>query len=111
MAVLLFVVVKTGQTPRERELTFTDFLNEVQEGRVAKVEITGNEVHGTFQNPAEGLKTYIPVNYPDIYNLLRDKKVNVKIIDASSGNWLGILLNASPFIVILAFWIFMMRQM
>jgi cell division protease FtsH len=37
--------------------------------------------------------------------------VNVNIKDTSSSSWIAILLNASPFIVLLAFWIFMMRQM
>ncbi|HET9319501.1 MAG TPA: ATP-dependent zinc metalloprotease FtsH, partial [Bryobacteraceae bacterium] len=43
--------------------------------------------------------------------LMNDKKVNVNIKDTSSSSWIAILLNASPFIVLLAFWIFMMRQM
>jgi cell division protease FtsH len=111
VAVLLFTVVRTGQGPKEEQITFTQFLDKVQEGQVAEVNITGNEVHGMYQNHQLGLHTFVPANYPDIYNLLRDKKVNVNIKDASSGNWISILLNASPFIVLLGFWIFMMRQM
>ena len=111
LAVLLFAVVRTGQTPKATELTFTQFLDKVQEGQVAKVEINGSEVHGVFQDQTRGLHTYIPANYPNVYDMLKDKKVDVTIKDTSSGNWVSILLNASPFIVILAFWIFMMRQM
>ena len=111
VAVLLFAVVHNGQAPKEQPLSFTQFLDQVQEGRVSEVTITGNEVHGLFQGGSTGLATFIPANYPDVYNLLRDKKVNVKIKDTSSGNWISILVNASPFIVLLAFWIFMMRQM
>src|SRR5262249_11265942 len=66
---------------------------------------------GVFQDQTHGLHTYIPPNYPNVYDMLKEKKVNVTIKDTSSGNWISILLNASPFIVILAFWIFMMRQM
>jgi cell division protease FtsH len=111
LAVLLFAVVRTGKTPQEQTLTFTEFMDKVAEGQVAKVEITGTEVHGVFQNPNMGLHTFVPANYPDLYKLLAEKKVNVTFKDTSSGNWITILLNASPFIVILAFWIFMMRQM
>ena len=111
VAVLLFAVVHNGQAPKEQALSFTQFLDQVQEGRVSEVTITGSEVHGLFQGGSTGLATFIPANYPDVYNLLRDKKVNVKIKDTSSGNWISILVNASPFIVLLAFWIFMMRQM
>jgi cell division protease FtsH len=111
LAVLLFAVVRTGQTPKAAEITFTQFMDKVQEGQVASVEVNGSEVHGLFQDKTRGLHTYIPPNYPNIYDLLKDKKVDITIKDTSSGNWVSILLNASPFIVILAFWIFMMRQM
>ena len=111
VVVLLVAVVRTGQGIKETTLSFTDFLDKVQAGEIKEVTITGNEVHGLFQNPNLGLHTFVPTNYPDLYNQLRDKKVNVTIKDNSSGSWVSILLNASPFIVLLAFWIFMMRQM
>jgi len=68
-------------------------------------------VHGAYQNPALGFHTYIPLNYPDIYKQLKDKGVIVDIKGSSSSNWLAILVNASPIIVLLAIWIFMLRQM
>ena len=111
VAVLLFAVVRTGQGRKEQQLSFTEFLNKVQEGQVKEVSISGNEVHGSYQSQNLGLRTIIPSNYPDVYKLLQDKGVNVDIKDTSSGSWVSILLNASPFIVLLAFWIFMMRQM
>jgi cell division protease FtsH len=111
IAVLLFAVVRTGQGRKEQALTFTEFLDKVQQGQVKEVTISGNDVHGAFLNQNQGLHTLIPTNYPDVYKLLQEKNVNVEIKDASSGNWISILLNASPFIVLIAFWIFMMRQM
>jgi len=111
IAVLLFAVVRTGQGRKEQNLTFTEFLDKVQQGQVKEVTISGNDVHGVFQNQNLGLHTLVPTNYPDLYKMLQDKNVNVEIKDASSGNWISILLNASPFIVLIAFWIFMMRQM
>jgi cell division protease FtsH len=109
--VLLFTVVKTGQSPKEQQITFSELMDKVQSGEVAEVNISGSEVHGLYQNRQMGFHTFIPPNYSDIYNLLRSKGVNTKYSDASQNNWLGILLNASPFIVLLGFWIFMMRQM
>src|SRR5215469_9789215 len=92
-------------------MTFTQFMDKVQQGQVKDVTISGNEVHGNLKDPNTGLHTLIPSNYPDVYKLLQEKGVDVEIKDASSGNWISILLNASPFIVLIAFWIFMMRQM
>jgi cell division protease FtsH len=42
---------------------------------------------------------------------LREKGVNVEIKDSGSSTWLSVLVNAIPFVLLLAFWIFMMRQM
>ncbi len=111
VAVLLFAVVRTGQGPKEQTISFSDFMQKVQADEVKEVTITGNEVHGLYKNPNLGLQTIVPSNYPKVYDLLEAKGVKVTVKDASSGNWISLLVNASPFIVLLAFWIFMMRQM
>ncbi|HEY1343295.1 MAG TPA: ATP-dependent zinc metalloprotease FtsH, partial [Bryobacteraceae bacterium] len=112
VAVLLFAVVKTGNGKKENPITLTEFVNKIQEGDVKDVQISGTDVHGSYvQNPNNGFRLQMPPNYPEIYKLLQEKKVSVDYKDASNGNWISILLNASPFIVLLAFWIFMMRQM
>ena len=111
VAVLLFAVVRTGQGIKEDNISFTALLDKVKAGEVKEVTIAAGEVHGVYQNPQLGFKTQVPANYPALYDLLNDKKVIVTMKDTSSGGWVSILLNASPFIVLLAFWIFMMRQM
>ena len=110
VVVMLILVVKTGQGPKEEQLSFTQFLDRVAKKQVQSVTITGNEVHGLItQN--QGLHTFIPANYPDVYNLLKANDVDMTIKDNSSGTWISMLVNFSPFIVLFAFWIFMMRQM
>ena len=111
VAGLLIAVVRSGNTPKEQELTLTRFMDEANAGRVVKVTIAGNDVHGEMRNPSEQLHTTIPLGYPSIYDLLKAKNVDVTIKDTSNGTWLSILLQASPFIVLAAFWIFMVRQM
>jgi len=76
VVVLLILVVKTGQGPKEEQISFTAFLEKVKNKEVHSVVITGNEVHGLY-NPNLGLHTYIPANYPDVYNLLREKDVDI----------------------------------
>src|ERR1017187_1560460 len=111
VAVLLIAVVRTGQGIKEDSISFTQFLAKVKAGEVKEVTIADRDVHGVYQNPNLGFHTQVPANYPPLYDLLNDKTVNVTMKDTSSGGWVSILLNASPFIVLLAFWIFMMRQM
>ena len=111
LAVLLFAIVRTGNTPREEQISFTQFLDKVKSKEVREVTIADRDAHGTYQNPNVGFHTQLPLNYPAMIDLMAQNGVNVIWKDTSSGNWISILLNASPFIVLLAFWIFMMRQM
>ncbi len=111
IAVLLWTVVRTGGHRAEKQITLTDFMNQVEAGKVKKVTISGTEVHGDYNNENAGFHTYIPANYPDVYKLLQEKNVDVDIKEASGGGWVSLLVNASPFILLIAFWLFMMRQM
>ncbi|HZT31126.1 MAG TPA: ATP-dependent zinc metalloprotease FtsH [Bryobacteraceae bacterium] len=111
VAVLLWTVVRTGNHRPEKQVTFSEFLSQVEAGKVKEVTISGNEVHGTYSNENAGLHTLVPTNYPDLYNKLQERNVNIEIKEASNGGWVSLLVNASPFILLLAFWIFMMRQM
>ena len=115
-AVLLWQVVKTGTPPKEEELNFTRFLNEVERGNVAEVTIIGTshappEIRGKFKNEGQTFKTVAPPNYPDMIKQLREKNVVIQVKEASSGSWVTLLVQASPFLLLIGFWIFMMRQM
>ena len=109
-AVLLYAVVHNQKTRVEQQISFTHFMNEVSKGNVKYVSISGSEVRGQFKDES-GLRTLIPTNYPDVYKLLQDKNVTVDIKEANSSHWVSMLINAIPFVLLLAFWIFMMRQM
>ena len=111
LIVLMWVFVKRGNTPKETAVSFTVFMNEVQEDRVKKVSITGNELRGEYRDSAATMKTLIPSNYPALYDTLAKYKVDVDIKDVTSNQWVSILVNAVPFVLLLGFWIFMLRQM
>jgi cell division protease FtsH len=112
-AFLLWNVVKSGSPRGEKTYTFSQFMEEVRQGNVSEVTISnGNLVSGKLRNlQGVTLKTVLPANYPDIYKVLEEKKVSVEVKEAQSNNWITLLVNASPFILLIAFWIFMMRQM
>ncbi len=111
VAVLLWTVVRQGNARSAQDLTYTAFWNEVNEGRVKAVTITGTEVKGEFREGKTELTTTIPTNDPDLLRTLRDKGVNVTIKEVNSNGWVSILINVVPFVLLIAFWLFMMRQM
>ncbi|MBN8734523.1 MAG: ATP-dependent zinc metalloprotease FtsH [Acidobacteria bacterium] len=112
VGVLVWAVIQAGGGKREEALTFTQFLSEVEAGRIKTVTVTGAEVKGTFRDDqSKQLRTVVPRDYQDLYKILRERNVNMEFKDASGGSWLSFLVNAVPFILLIAFWIFMMRQM
>jgi cell division protease FtsH len=110
VAVLIWVVVRTGRGAGEQQLTFTQFMNQVEQGKVKEVVVSGYDVKGKYSDNS-AFSTKVPPNYPSMYDYFRQKNVNAEIREASSGNLVSILINAIPFVLLLAFWIFMMRQM
>ncbi len=111
-AFLIWNVVRGASPGREKPYNFTQFLEEVRNGNVAEVTITnGTQVSGKLRNSGATLRSVIPASYTDIYKLLEEKKVAIELKQAEANTWVTLLVNASPFILLFAFWIFMMRQM
>jgi ATP-dependent Zn protease len=112
VAALLWAVMRTGQNPPKA--TYSQFLQQVEAGQVNKSVIV--DVHNGA-NPAtytlkDGSKarTMLPWDYRGALEAMQQKMVNIEIQDASS-QWIRVLLNAGPFLVLLAFWVWMMNRM
>ena len=109
--VLLWQVVKAGGAgAKTQEINFSQFLTDVDQGKVAEVTITGAEVTGKYENKAQ-FHTTVPTNYPDMYKTLRDHNVSMIVKDVQSGSWPTWLLNLAPLILLAALWFIMIRQM
>ncbi|HUI84546.1 MAG TPA: ATP-dependent zinc metalloprotease FtsH [Candidatus Binatia bacterium] len=110
--VLLWQVVKGANSgPKERDITFSEFLSQVDQGNVTEVTMIGQEVRGKYKNDKAGFHTTAPASYPDMIKELRDKGVNITVKDAQGGGWPTWLLNLAPFILLGALWFIMIRQM
>jgi cell division protease FtsH len=111
VVVLLWTVVRQSKSPRDQTLSFTQLMTEVENERVKTVTITGNDAHGTFANDQGDFHAVVPGNYQPMVDTLRAKKVDIHYGKEAGSGWVSILINAIPFVLLLAFWIFMMRQM
>lgn len=93
-----------------KELIFSDFMNQVAEGKVIEVVIQENYIRGKLH---DGLvfKTNI-VNDPEILKLLREKNVRVEVMPPKEAPWyMSFLISWFPMLLLLGVWIFFMRQM
>ena len=109
---LLFLwrMANTTMGPRELEPSFTEFMNRVEAGDVARVEVRGTEVKGEYRDGRK-FKTLIPADYPELYTTLREKGVEIEVKDASGPTWWAWGLNLLPILLLVGIWIFIMRQM
>ncbi len=107
--IFMFNVFNKGQTTR-KSVIFSDFLNMVNSGEVVQVTIQGNQIEGTTTNGTV-FKTYSP-NYPDLVKLLQSKGVKISAKPPQeSPLWQSILISWFPMLLLIAVWIFFMRQM
>ena len=110
--VLLYSLVRTtNATVKDREINFSQFLADVDAGKIKDVTINGQEVRGSYNNEKAGFHSTVPAGYTDMYKSLRDKGVNINVRDVSGGGWPSWLLQLLPLAVILGLWFLMFRQM
>lgn len=107
---LLFIVVYqmiNGGKSRVKEINYSDFLGLIDRSNVAEVRIDSQNIR--FKDTAGNeYNTYMPFEDADIVNKLHT--ANVKIITQRPSRFWSIIISWLPFILLIAFWIFMMRS-
>src|SRR6201985_433418 len=111
LVLLWQIVQKSTGMSHDREISFSQFMQDGQQGKISDVTITNSEVRGHYATDREAFHTMVPANYPDMFKILQDNHVSITVKDAQGNSWLPILLNFAPIIVIAALWFFMLRQM
>ncbi len=113
MVVLLWQSFQSGarQPPA---ITFTDFLTAVEEGRVDRVTLRGDEIRGSFKATDESgggdeFRCFAP-DYPGLIDKLRDTGVTIQAEPARENPLLAIFLTWGPVLLIVGLWIFFMRH-
>jgi cell division protease FtsH len=100
-----------GQRAASQDISFSQLLNEVEQGRVRDVLIQGPDIHGTFTN-GQSFQTYAP-NDPSLVQRLYGKGVQITARpQGDSVPWfVSLLVSWLPFIALIGVWIFLSRQM
>jgi cell division protease FtsH len=115
IAVLLVVLFDlfqpgTGQHGAQ-QMAYSDFVSEMNNGHIRNVQIAGHTVTGSLTD-GHAFQTYTPED-PTLAQRLTDKGVTViaKPEDDGGNQILRALLNWLPMLVLVAVWVFFMRQM
>ncbi|MEO0280148.1 MAG: ATP-dependent zinc metalloprotease FtsH [candidate division WOR-3 bacterium] len=114
--VALFLAYYTEKNLKVLNITYSEFIQEVEKGNIKKVIVSEKELQGYFKNPKEvkGLnftefKLSLPMEKPDILDFLVKKKVEVETKVKSP--FIDILLGYLPWLLVfLGIWFLFFRQ-
>ena len=111
-AFLLWQVVRTGSSgPKEKEVNFSQFMSDVDQGLVREVTVAAQDVKGKYKADNSPFHLTVPPNYSDMYKTLNDKHVMIIVKDVTNGGWPSWLFQLLPLALLAALWFFMIRQM
>ena len=91
-------------------MPFSEFLRQVDAGEVESVELAGNEISGSLRGGAR-FRSYAPPQYEGLVNRLVERDVAVTARESATSPWATLLYSWAPILLIIAFWVFFMRQM
>jgi cell division protease FtsH len=108
---------------KEQEIPYSRLMEEIQAGNIRSVEMVANEVtgelitQGTITVDDEQLaftkfKAWLPAEDPELPKLIMEKNPDAEVKSrAESTPWAGILITWLPILLIVGFWLFVIRQM
>ncbi|MCK4390033.1 MAG: ATP-dependent zinc metalloprotease FtsH [Desulfobacterales bacterium] len=109
MMILLFNLFNQSRVP-DNEVSYTEFMAQVEKGNIVGVVIQGQEISGT-QVDATRFKTFAPHD-ADLIKALRSRGVTIKAKPPAESPWyMNLLVSWFPMILLIGVWIFFMRQM
>jgi len=118
LGVMLWKLVSanSGQA-REEQPSYSEFMAKVEAGDVKELTMylspNSYDLQGEYVRPANRKfqVTIAKENAPEVTKALRDKAVQIKVKEVRSGDWVLLLLNGLPLLLLVGFCLFLMRQM
>ena len=106
---LLYSAVRNQQVDKVN-LSYSQFLGYVEEGRVTQVTLQGDHLIGQTASGST-FETFMPED-PELMKSLRDNRVEIVVKPEEESKWyMTLLVSWFPMILLIGVWIFFMRQM
>ncbi len=101
-----------GQTRRGNEISYTELLAQVDAGNVSEVTIQGNRLTGQYADKSRSFTSFAPDD-PNLVERLNKKgvRISARPKDEDVPSIFNVLLSWFPMLLLIAVWIFFMRQM
>jgi 2-C-methyl-D-erythritol 2,4-cyclodiphosphate synthase len=117
LGVMLWKLVSSnGPSSRENEITYSDFMAKVDAGDIKEATLylghSSYDLVGRDARLGSGFHTTLfKEAAPGAMEQLRQKGVQVKVKEVRSSDWVLLLLNGLPLLLLVGFCLFLMRQM
>ena len=112
LVVTLYQLIQSSAQQHDvQKITFSQFVSEAQGGQIRDVTVRGEKVTGHDKN-GQLFYTNVPPNL-DVYDLLQNTEVQIAVEPAEEemNTLLSVLVSWFPMLLLIAVWIFFMRQM
>ncbi len=110
---IMIVSLYSAVTPQEGKggkISYSEFLSRLKEGRIKAVKIEGSKLTGEYLDNAQKFTTIAP-NDDKLIEQLTEKNVEIDVKEAKDEPWYYlVLVNVIPLVIIIAIWVFFMRQ-
>jgi len=112
IAIVLMSVFNNFTSTRSgpQTMAYSDFVDQVSQGRIAEVTITGRTIEGVNQS-GQHFSTYSPGDDGLVGDLLNNKVLIKAGPPEKPSILMQILINWFPLFILIGLWIFFMRQM
>jgi len=112
IAIVLMSVFNNFTSTRSgpQAMAYSDFVDQVRQGQIAEVTITGRTIEGVNQS-GQHFSTYSPGDDGLVGDLLNNKVVIKAGPPEKPSILMQILINWFPLFILIGLWIFFMRQM
>ncbi len=110
--VLMYVFQNFNQPTRSDQLIYSDFIRLVEDGQITEVTNTGLNLTGTRSDGSQ-FNTLLPyIDDPKLMDTLLAHNVRIRGAEPERDSvWVQLLVSAFPIIIIIAVFMFFMRQM
>lgn len=110
LVMILLFNMMTQQDQQQEAVSYTTFVSALDEGRVQDVLIQGPNIEGTYQDGSR-FKTFAPSD-PNLISELRQHDIVIEAKPEEDRSfWMTMLVSWGPILLLIAVWIFFMRQM
>lgn len=111
VGVVLYKLAVPEEKHFSNEITYTDFISQVERNNIHDVTIEGNEVVGHYTNDNRQFTTYV-TTLSNLVPRLEEHKVHITIKSSNTETsmWTAILINLLPVLLFFGLWVYLSRR-